>query len=535
MTYSDELELQTDKTTSKSVAPGLSGVRSRFLINIISNGVFIAVSIITNMWQTPFLIGHLGIAAFGMIPLVNSITSYLSILTNALDSAFSRFIVIDLEKNDVRGANQTFNTTLFGLVAIILVLTPVALGLSIFFPALFNVPGGWENDTRWLFILVVIASFITVITSSFSISTFIHSRFVASNVIGLIGLVVRVGLIALLFSLLPENLWYVGLGTLLASLATFVGFYISWRKLTPELQVSLSAFDRSRLQELSGMAGWFLVNTVGSTMLKRVDLVVVNAFFGAAITGGYGSVAQFSLLMEQLASAVQTVLRPIFLVKYAQQDLVGLERLAAQSIKLQGLVLALPVGILCGFAHPLLTVWLGPEYVYLKILLIINVSHMSLTLSMRALLYVQAAYNKVRWPGIATLICGFFSLGLAVLAGEWGGWGAAGVAAAVTVAWIVKSDLYQPIYTSWIMKRPWWKFLPTSIPVIIATLLVSFIAYGLTVIRMPNSWFDLAWSSILVSLLYAAGAWTIALGKDDRQVLLELLPWRRGRRPSQDK
>ena len=87
------------------------------------------------------------------------------------------------------------------------------------------------------------------------------------------------------------------------------------------------------------------VNEVGGMLLARVDLIVVNVFFGAAMTGGYGSVAQFSLLMSYLVSAAGTVVRPIILIKYAQCDFAGLQRLSSQYIKLLGLALALPIGV----------------------------------------------------------------------------------------------------------------------------------------------------------------------------------------------
>ena len=47
----------------------MDGVRRRFLLNIASNVVFIATQAVATLWLTPYLIGYLGIAAFGMIPL----------------------------------------------------------------------------------------------------------------------------------------------------------------------------------------------------------------------------------------------------------------------------------------------------------------------------------------------------------------------------------------------------------------------------------------------------------------------------------
>jgi membrane protein EpsK len=448
----------------------------------------------------------------------------MAVLTTALNSAVSRFLAIDLGKGDISAANKTFNTALLGLVGIILVLSPAIFIGSWAFPSLFQVPSGWEKDASWLFLIVALAFLVTVIGNNFAISPFVHSRFLLGNVVNLAGLLARVGFIVTLFSVFSARIWYAGGGILVGALVSLLGYVVLWRKLTPELHVKVSAFDRSRLKSLMGMGGWVVVNMAGAMLLARVDLIVVNAYFGATMTGGYGSVAQFSLLLEYLVSAVATTIRPVVLAKYAQQDFPGLQRLAFQSVKLLGLTLALPVGLLCGFSRPLLTIWLGPAYEYLSPLLIVIVCHQSLNLSVRPLLDVQNAHNRVRWPGIVTLLSGGATLILAILFAAWGKWGAVGVAVAGGIAWTAKNGVYMPIYTARIMKLPWWTFLPALSASIIGTLFVGMASYGSTLVKMPDNWLSLAESGASISLLYAVIVWTMGLRHEERQLLKNLLP-----------
>jgi membrane protein EpsK len=468
-------------------------------------------------------------AAFGMIPLVNAIIAYMSVLTTALNSAVSRFLTIDLEHGDRRAANKTFNTALFGIFGIVVAVSPVVLMIALAFPAMFDVPPGWEKDTSRLFATVAISFFVTVIGSNFALAPFVHSQFLLSNITNFAGLLTRIGLIVALFSIVSPRLWYVGGGALVAALISLLGYVILWRKLTPELRIQITAFDRSRLRPLMAMGGWVLANLVGGTLLSRVDLIVVNGYFGAAMTGGYGSVAQLPLLLEYLVSAAGAAIRPAILIKYAQQDFVVLQRLSSQAVKLLGLALALPAGLLCGFSVPLLKLWLGPAYGYLSVLLVILVSHKSLTLSVRPLLHVQNAFNKVRWPGIATLVSGGASLGLALLAAQWGKWGTAGVALAVAITWTAKNGLYIPIYTARVMGLPWHTFLPSLAASAIGTLSVGMASYGLTLVDMPNSWPRLAGAAVVVSLAYVATVWVGGLNSDERQLLKSLSPSRETR------
>jgi membrane protein EpsK len=414
---------------------------------------------------------------------------------------------------------------MFGLLGIITALSPVIIIVSIYFSSIFGASPGWERDSSWLFLLVASSFLITVLGGCFSVSCLIHSRFLSINIVNLMGILTRVGLILALYSALPGRLWYVGGASLTAAVVVLAGFVYLWRRLTPELHISLAAFDRVRLGAMASMSSWMMVNMVGAALLGRVDLLVINAFYGSAVTGGYASVAQFAMFMEYLVTAASGVVRPIILIKYAQGDQAGLQKLAAQSVKLLGLGLGLPVGLLCGLAPSLLTVWLGPSYAYLAGLLIIVIFHLSLNLSIRPLLHIQNAYNKVRWPGLATLLSGIANLGLAIFLARWGIWGAAGVAVATAIAWTAKNGVYMPIYTARAMDLRWWTFMPHLIASIAGTALAWGLAYGVTLVRMPDSWLTLGASAAAVSLVYTLIIWAWGLNGDDRALLKALMPF----------
>jgi membrane protein EpsK len=310
-----------------------------------------------------------------------------------------------------------------------------------------------------------------------------------------------------------------------AAFVTFLGNYILWRKLTPQLRVKVKSFDRGRFKSLMGMGGWVMVQRVGSMLLKRVDLIVVNIVFGSAATGGYGSVLQFSVLIESLASAASTVIRPVIIKRYVQKDILGLQQLSTQAVKLLGLTLALPVGLICGFSRPILSVWLGPSFEHLYLLLIFLTVHLGINLSVLPLVYVQSAYNKVRWPGIATMFSGFANLGLAVLLATWGKWGVIGVAVAGAFVWSLKNSVFTPIYTACIMRLKWWVFLPSIKAGVIGTLTVGLLAYASTWVTIPGNWFTLAGSASAVSILYLIGVCLVGLNRADWRLLEDLLPW----------
>jgi membrane protein EpsK len=95
---------------AKQLALGTS--RSRFVINVGSNVCYAALNTALVVWCVPFLLRHLGVAAYGMISLANSLVMYAAIIATGLDNSMNRFLAIDLNQGNDAAANRTFNTAL---------------------------------------------------------------------------------------------------------------------------------------------------------------------------------------------------------------------------------------------------------------------------------------------------------------------------------------------------------------------------------------------------------------------------------------
>jgi len=103
----------TDQTTR--------GLAAQLPRNLAANIAYFLVNILIGVLLVPYFIDTLGVAAYGLIPLATSITGYVAIVVQSLNTAVTRFLTVDLQRGDYAAANKTFNTSLFGLTAVILV------------------------------------------------------------------------------------------------------------------------------------------------------------------------------------------------------------------------------------------------------------------------------------------------------------------------------------------------------------------------------------------------------------------------------
>src|SRR4030042_6530781 len=101
-------------------------LKKQFPGNITANIAYFVLNLGIGIWLVPYLIRHLGVASYGLVPLAISITAYMSLLTISLNGAVSRYLTIDLQKKDNKSANQFFNTAFFGSLGLVLLILPIA-------------------------------------------------------------------------------------------------------------------------------------------------------------------------------------------------------------------------------------------------------------------------------------------------------------------------------------------------------------------------------------------------------------------------
>src|SRR4030067_889020 len=283
LTQTNAIKSQTGMVNDK-----WSEAHRRLPLNLLSNSIWLLVNVVVGFWYTPFLIANLGVAVFGLIPLATSITNYLALVTDGFNSAVSRYLQINLVRDDAHAANRTFNTGVAGGLIIFTIILPVAMVMSWLTPRIFNVPPGHEFDAQLLVLLTMLAFATTFLSSSFAVSSFAYHRFDLRLYVNIVRLGAQMGSLVLLFTLIPPRLWMVGVGIFLSSILLILGHGIVWRHLTANLQIQINLFDVSRLKELLHFSGWVLVNQAGTQLFLNIDLICANLLFWVFVGGGFG-------------------------------------------------------------------------------------------------------------------------------------------------------------------------------------------------------------------------------------------------------
>ena len=477
------------------------------------------------VWLVPYLINHLGRAAYGLIPIAGIMTQYVNLISHSISSAVNRFLTIALQQDDAEEANRVFNTAFFSYLALGLLQVPIFVLIIYHAGSIFTIPHELYKDAIILLACSAAAFLVNLLASVFGVPMYAYNRLDISRSIDIGRYVVRLAGIVTLFIAFGPALRYVGYVDLGISLVLLVVQVVIGKRLAPILKLALHYYDWRKIRELMGMGGWLLLNNIGALLFLRIDVWLCNRFVSAEAAGDYAAVLQWTILIRHGGAIISTVIAPMIVIYYARSEIERVIRLATVSVRVLSLVLAVFVSVMCVFSSSLLRLWLGEPFVNLAPLMVLMLCHLVINVGMMPLFNIQVAMNKVRWPGLVTLFMGVVNLILALSFVKYLNWGVYGVAIAGAIVLTAKNAVFTPLYAAVILRQPWYTFLKSSLSALGLLIGLMMLGYALNRYAVPASWLQLILLSLGLGATGLAAVWFI-LPRNDRRVMLALIPVR---------
>jgi len=353
-----------------------------------------------------------------------------------------------------------------------------------------------------LFLLVFFSALIRAWTSNFMVTLFAHNRLDLWNCVNASYIIVQVIIVVFLFILFGPSLPFIGISYLIA--AIFSGILsIYWSKrINPSLKVNPSVFNKSEFREMGVMTGWLIFQELGTLLKLPVALIIVNVLFGAVAETQYSLAMTFITLLIGISSLITNTFRPQVYSYVANRDNVGAAKFISSTIRITGLLMALPLVLICIFAPQLFTLWVGSEYAFLTPLVWILVLPTIITIMDGCMGPLNVACNRVRVTAIANFIAAIINIGLALSLPYIFSIELYGVAIAWVVSLILYGGIFQPIYNAYIINAHPFTFIkPILIGIIFV--LVLFVISMIIITAIPvESYIKAAIIGIAISIVY---------------------------------
>jgi membrane protein EpsK len=505
-------------------------ITKQFKRQLPRNSVFqvlaFGTQVVIGIWLVPYLIRHLGTAAYGLIPVAGMLTQYVSLISQSISGAVNRFLTIALQKDDISEANRIFNTAFFSYLALGILQIPIFSVTIYYANSIIRIPAELYNDAIILLALSAAAFVINIVASVFGVTIYANNRLDISRSLDMSRNFFRLLGIMGIFIVFSPALRFVGYVDITISLVLLVVQVLISKRLEPKLRLCFKNFDWRKIRKIMGMGIWILINNVGSLLFLRIDVWVCNRFVNPEAAGEYAAVLQWSTLIRHGGILMSAVVAPMIMIYYARSNIEHMLYLSKVSVRILSLVMAVPIAVICVLSSSLLKIWLGSSFLHLAPLMVIMLCHLAINVGVLPLFNLQIAMNKVKVPAMVTLVMGVLNLFLAITFVLYFNWGIYGVAFAGAIVLTAKNALFTPVYAAKILLVPWYTFVNPCLTGFGLLIGLMIFGYALNLFIVTITWLKLTVLFMAMCSIGLTAAWFI-LPKNDRKLIYSLLPAKR--------
>ncbi|MDR0888161.1 MAG: hypothetical protein LBM39_03135 [Candidatus Methanoplasma sp.] len=493
--------------------------------NAVTNVVCTAMMALAGILLVPYYIGEMGMGAYGLLPLVTTITYYVIIITDELTKAFSRYLIISIHENDTEKSNSIYTTTIRGLGRSMLMMFPLVVLVAIASPYVFQTGDIPDTSVQLLFLMVLSSALIM------SFSTCLNGIFMACNKLYIIHIArlmyttLQLILIVSMFSAWGPDLEYIGVAYLVSAAIFFVLLFFMAKRINPDLSYQRRLYDGKMLKEMGELGTWSIISRIGMLLFIQVSLFLVNIFMGNVEGGSFSLIVTMISITNTACITVTTVVAPILYKSYANKDMESLIKISRLSMKLIGLLIAYPIAYFCMFSTQVLDLlgngeFLGPmEIVPLMFSVQVGVCAISV------LEVIPILFLRIKPVAVVTILVGLINVLSAAALLNYTDMGVMTVAIVWVITMFFLNFIFYPIFVAKVLSHKPHSFLTPLVPGYLALIGCVVVGYVTKLYyTMPSTWATVIIPFAVLFIMYLAVIWKFGFNKSDKSMIAGVLP-----------
>lgn len=493
---------------------------------VILSYVVLVLDTLLTLVYTPFLLNTLGDSQYGLYQLMGSMVNYFAVMDLGLGSTTTRYIVKYRTEKDKKSEQNFLFLVLIVYAVIGAIILAVGGFVSFFINNIFSSLSSSEvEQARVLFMLLIVNLVVTLFDHAFTGVLNACESFTFEKSLKIARLLIRMGLIFLLLSFIPNAVVIVLIDLGLSITLLLIKVFVSIKKL--EVKPRFYAWDKPLFKEVFGFTFAVFLQTIINQFNNNVDKTVLGIYSTTAIVGIYSIAMQIFSAFSGISTSIQSVYFPqisrkVFEGKSDDEVTVAL----VEPSRMQFLFLAAVSGGFFFYGKQFVHLWCGKDEAWL-VAMIVMVSGF-VELCQNCTTSVLKAKNLLRGRTIINLATAIGNFIITVLlVPKYGMVGAAcGTAFAFIVGYIVCNNLYYhfvvhinvPMFFTMLLHR----LLFASLLGIALGSLFRFVFTG-------DGWFSLICQLVCFSCVYMLSVFFLGLNEKEKRFVkgfINKIPWK---------
>lgn len=411
---------------------------------VVLSYLLILLNTLFSLFVTPYMIGCLGEAEYGVYKTISSLTASLMVIDLGLGGTVTRYVA----KYRAAGENEAI-PNFMAMILIQGLITCVLIGL-IAFPAYLAIDNVYAqtfnaeqiNTGKTLLLLLVVNMIFHVFENVMNGVITGSNDFLVGNGIKVLRLVARSLLLIVLLTIFRDTR-VIAIIDIVITVAVLISelLYVIVKLHMP---VRFTHWDKSVFLESGAYTVLMLLQNIAIQLNGNVDTVLIGAMVNTTSVTVYSMALVIFGLYENLSGAISSVMLPS-VVKLVEEKKspVELQRYVEKTGRLQFIVLGAALGGFIILGRDFFDLWLGKLYrdcYYLTLILIIPVTFPMLQ---NVALSILRAQNKMGYRTVTLMCSSLINIVLSVIGIRYlGYWGAALGTAAYSIANVIFMNVY---------------------------------------------------------------------------------------------
>lgn len=376
-------------------------------INLLAQLISFAISFIISFFISPLIVKTVGKETYGFLGVANNFTSYVTIVTVALNALAGRFVTLFYHKKNYKETEQYFTSVFVANIFTVLVLLIPATWFTLNVDNFLSVPAESISSVKATFGLVFIGFFINLAASIFSVATYVTNKIYLSSLRTIEANLLRLLVLGVCFILFKPSIVYVALAMLGYYLLVAFTNYRYTKILIPEIKIKWSSFNIHKVWELIVSGCWSSITALSNVLLEGLDLLISNLLIDASAMGTVSIVKTVPNMIYQCLYSVLSAFNPQLTISYAKGDIQGMLSYLEYACKVVALLMALPVAFLAAFGKHFFSLWMPTENAgVLWTLSVLSLGDLIFTGSVVIMHNLFTVTNHLKVPAVATLTTG---------------------------------------------------------------------------------------------------------------------------------
>lgn len=364
---------------------------------VILSFVGMLVSFIGTLFISNRVLNYIGDYNYGLYSFVNSITSWLTVVSSALTASFLRYTTIESKQND--GETGRTNALYLKLLSI-LGIGILVVGLSItgiFYLSKVNLGKYNWNDSQLMYALFALSIFniaLTMPTSVFSLYINFKKKFVFGKTLSIIITILNFAG-HFIIAYFTKNIVLITFFTIFITIFTFaMNLWFSKRNLGIKFTKATFADNKTLITSIIVFSSILVLNSIVDQINSSVDKTLLGIFSIPEDVTIYQMGQQFSSYLVMMSIAISGVFAPTMHQLVTDQNQKDINRLFLKISKIQTIILCLVTFGFMSFGYDFILWWIGPTRInayYVGLwLMLIDLCPLTMNISIE----IQRAENK---------------------------------------------------------------------------------------------------------------------------------------------